>query len=306
MTPAAAAGLVLVGAVAVVSGRARRQQHARLIRSRIAGSLPGGAKPPAQPGRVPWLEWSAPPWVTEAWAGAELPWSVERAVVAWVGAVTVAGLLSAVAIGPGGGVLVGVAGGAAPLVLVRSRVGRREQRLERRLPAALEAVAAAVRSGDSLPDALAAVARASTGSGALDDDLAHVVADLGLGATFGSAIARWRRRRPLASVRLATAALAVGATAGGAQARAIDGVAATLRERAALAREVAALSTQARASAAVIVAAPVAFGFLGLLSGPGVGAFLLTSPAGLGCLTAGLTLDGAGALWIRRMTRRAA
>ena len=67
------------------------------------------------------------------------------------------------------------------------------------------------------------------------------------------------RRRP--GVWLG-AALALAAEAGGSVASVLDGVTDTLRDRVALDREVAALSSQARASAAVLVVAPVAFAVL--------------------------------------------
>jgi len=76
-----------------------------------------------------------------------------------------------------------------------------------------------------------------------------------------------------------------------------------VRERAALGREVMALSSQARASASVIIAAPVVFAALGLLSSPGVAAFLFRTPAGLACLVVGLGLDAVAAVWIARLAR---
>ena len=83
-------------------------------------------------------------------------------------------------------------------------------------------------------------------------------------------------------------------------ARAVDRVAATLRERRELRAEVRALATQARASAGVLAVAPLAFAALVSTIEPGVVGFLVTTPVGLACLAVGLGLDGLGALWMAR------
>lgn len=104
------------------------------------------------------------------------------------------------------------------------------------------------------------------------------------------------------SIQLAAAALSLAASTGGSPARAIDGVAATLRSRLAVADEIRALSSQARASAAVIALAPLAVGALASASDARHRAFL-TSPAGATLLLAGLTLDALGAWWMARLCR---
>jgi tight adherence protein B len=120
-----------------------------------------------------------------------------------------------------------------------------------------------------------------------------------------SALEAWAQARPVAAVRLAVAALCLGAETGGAQARAIDGVAATLRQRLGVAAEARALASQARASAAVMAVAPVAFCALTSATDPRVAAFLLRSPGGIAVLGAGLLLDTAGAVWMARITSTA-
>src|SRR5205823_14752762 len=94
-------------------------------------------------------------------------------------------------------------------------------------------------------------------------------------------------RYPRPGTRLAVAALCLGAETGGAQARAVDGVAATLRERLAVAGEVRALTSQTRASMLVIAAAPVAFCVFASTTDPRTSTFLFRTPVGLACLAAG-------------------
>ncbi len=124
---------------------------------------------------------------------------------------------------------------------------------------------------------------------------------VGRGAPLGPALDRWAAGDD--PVRAMTGvALSFGAEVGGARARALDEAAAGLRDRAELAREIRALTSQARASAAVMVVAPVAFAGVGWLTG-GVSARVFTTPLGLVCLAAGLALDLLGAWWMASWTR---
>lgn len=106
-----------------------------------------------------------------------------------------------------------------------------------------------------------------------------------------------------AQVRHVAASLSLAAEVGGPVARSVDRVAATLRERRELRDEARALATQSRASAAVLALAPVGFAALVAAVEPAALSFLFGSPVGLACLTSGLLLEAAGALWMARMLR---
>src|SRR5262249_23245986 len=126
------------------------------------------------------------------------------------------------------------------------------------------------------------------------------------GLSLADAVDEWATRRPLPGVRLAAAAIALSAEMGGAQARALDGVAATLRERLAARAEVRAPATQARGSALVIAIAPIAFCVRASATDGRTARFLFRSAGGLVLLLLGAALDAAGALWMARITRAAA
>ena len=70
--------------------------------------------------------------------------------------------------------------------------------------------------------------------------------------------------------------------------------------------ELRALSSQARLSALVLAAAPVAFALLSAAADPRTTTFLFVDGAGRLCLVAGFTLDLGGAVWMARITRAAA
>jgi tight adherence protein B len=239
-------------------------------------------------------------WLDAALEDAALPldaaalrrWWAVAATVLVVGAIAAGGLLLAV-------VVALLSAGAVPIALRLGR-GRRDRLVEAAMPDALDAMARSLRSGGSLRHAIEEAARDDTGPLAVD--LRHVAADLHDGASLVDALDRWALDRPLPGVRLAAAALALGAETGGATAQAVDGVAETLRTNVAIAGEVRALSSQARMSALVIALAPIGFTFLAATSDGSTATFLLRTPAGVACLCAGLALDLAGGLWMRKLT----
>ena len=188
-------------------------------------------------------------------------------------------------------------------VVERVLRSRRARQADAALPVALESVARSLRSGATLGHAVGEAAAAVPGE--VGADLARV-ADHAVAAGLVVALDAWAGARPSATVRLAATALILAADTGGAAAAAVDGLAATLRQRLAAAADVRALATQARLSAAVIGAAPVAFAVMSSAADHRAGEFLLGTPAGLACLAAGVALDVTGLLWMARITRAAA
>ena len=209
--------------------------------------------------------------------------------------------------------VVGVVGllacaGAGYVVLRRTAPQRRAAATERALPVVLDSVARQLRAGGSLAQAIAATEPPGSAP-----DLRRAWARLTdliplVGVT--AALDEWASPpastaagpAPSGSVRLTAASLSLAASTGGSPARAIDGVAATLRSRLVVADEVRALSSQARASAAVIGLAPLAFGSLAAASDDRTRDFL-ASPSGLVLLAVGLALDALGAWWMSRLCR---
>jgi tight adherence protein B len=189
----------------------------------------------------------------------------------------------------------------APPVAARVRAAGRPGRRDAQLPEALERVASALRGGSSLTTALQATAARTPAP--LGDELAAIVASAEGGNGLAVALDRWAEMADTSPARLAAVALALGAETGGAVARAVDGVAATLRDRRNVAAEAGALATQARASAALIALSPLGFAGLVVAVDPAAAAMLLGSPLGVLCLLAGLGLEAAGAAWMSRIVR---
>jgi tight adherence protein B len=183
---------------------------------------------------------------------------------------------------------------------VRSTLDTRRQRATQ-LPAALDRLSTSLRSGASLPSAIAEAAAATPPP--LGAELAALAQAADRGRPLVEVLDEWSAREADRGTRLAATALVLASVVGSAPARAVDGVAATLRERLDLTAERRALSTQARTSALVLALAPLAFALVLLAGDKAAGDFLLGHPTGWACLTIGAILDATGAWWMARLTK---
>lgn len=291
----------LVGVLTLASSAAI---HAAVVagrRSVVSRRLAQAGPAHAGLARLAALAPDAPAVVARRLAAAGLEAEAGRIWAAWMGGSGVAVVAAAAAGGVGLALVVAVTAVAGPAAALAAGSGRGGLLVEEALPEALEAVARSLRSGSSLRQAVEEAAAATPG--VLGDDLRGVAGAVAAGQTLVAALDAWGFRRPLPGVRLAVSALGLGAETGGAHARAVDGVAATVRNRLAVGREVRALSSQARLSALVIVLAPLGFSALAAATDEGTAEFLLRTPFGLACLAAGLLLDGLAALWMHRLSR---
>jgi tight adherence protein B len=194
----------------------------------------------------------------------------------------------------------GVAGAVAVAVIV-GRHRRRAADATARRSAVLglaDRLAAELRAGSGLAEALA---RAGREPGPLVPALRRLEARRRLGRTLPGALAAWADEEPSPAGRHLARALAVIAAEGGPAAGALEAFADGLRDEAAVADELRAQTAQARLSAVVVGAAPVAYLLFGALVDP-AGLQVLTGP-GVGrlCLAAGLALQGVGWWWIHRI-----
>lgn len=295
-TTGAMSALLVVLCAAVL-----RLARASGARARTARRL--GSSVPRAPGarRSFVVPIGVPRRIAAAMASCALPHDPAAAWVAWLVGTTLGVVVGLALAGVGGALVVVAVAAAGPLVAWRLLHHRQDQLADAALPEVVDAVARGLRSGGSLRQALEEAATCAPP--VMADDLGMVVRATERGVALVDALEEWVEHRPLPGVRLVVAALCLGAETGGAQARAVDGVAATLRMRLATQAEATALATQARASAALITVAPLAFCVLAAATDPRTAGFLFRTPLGLVMLGAGLALDAAGALWMARLTR---
>jgi len=206
-----------------------------------------------------------------------------------------------VALGWAGGI-VGLAAGPACSWIVRGRRRRRRaDRLEEDLADAVTAVAAAMRASLSLPQAVAYAA--AEVEDPLAETLRRAVARTDLGEPFDEALARWGEEVGGDDARLIVGVLSLHRRTGGDLPHVLDRVAATLRERRAAAREVRALTAQARLSGGILGALPVGFFLFLLVTSRSDVSAAFGSAAGRAALGLGFTMELAAFLWIRKLLR---
>lgn len=200
--------------------------------------------------------------------------------------------------------LVLVAAVAGPLtadrIMIR-RHGRRTARIEQQLPQALHLQASALRAGHSLVRSLRVMA--SEVKPPLADEVGEAVREIDLGEQIEVALNNFGDRNPSRDIDLWLTALQVHRTTGGNLATTIDSLASRLRERSHLRGELRSLTAQGRLSGIVVAFAPLVFFiFLSATSREEM-QILYSTPLGLTLLAAGMTMEAAGFVWIRRILR---
>jgi tight adherence protein B len=296
---------VLLCITAAAARRARLEELARRTRRRI-----GTATVEEGAATVEEVALAAPLFAVgrravAALARARPPGGPARCWVVWRAVVPLAAVAGTFAAGPGGGLLMAVASVAGPAVALHLARGRADAVYERCVPLVLEDTARQLRAGRALGESLvrAGASGASWEEPRLARDLEQLGHALDSGETLAGGIVAWARARPLPCVQLAAAALGVAAAQGGGQARAVEGVAATLRQRLDRAAEMRAATAQSRASVAVLGLAPLAFALVATVLDPRTARSAVSSPAGLLSISAGLALDLLAVVWMHRLTQ---
>lgn len=200
------------------------------------------------------------------------------------------------------GLLLGaVVGWAATAAWLSFKAGRRLKRFAQALPEALTLIAGSLSTGYSLPQALDAVVR--EGSQPMAGELGRALAQARLGVPIENALDDVAQRMDSRDFAWAVMAIRIQRDVGGNLSEVLRTAAATLRERAALRRQVSALSAEGRLSAYVLVGLPISmaiymFTFRRVYIRP-----LYTQGLGIAMLTGAIVLVIAGSLWMRKLVQ---
>lgn len=187
--------------------------------------------------------------------------------------------------------------GGRELIGMAARLRRRRRRPATEPCAAyLDALARELRVGSGLAGAFADVTARHTDVHAV---LGASMEALRAGQPLNKALALARTNGPDAAFMVQ--ALRCVDVIGGPGAATLDAAAVVLRERSAVVADAAAHSAQARLSARVLTIVPLAFALWGLLASGQTRTAYLASPIGGSCIAAGLTLNGFGWWWMRRI-----
>jgi tight adherence protein B len=198
--------------------------------------------------------------------------------------------------------VVGAGAGAASDAVARRRAARNRARIvDVQLPDMMRALAAALRSGRSIPQALEAARDDATAP--LRSALDLAIGRSSVGATLDASLDAFAAEAGTEDASLVVETLKIGRAAGANLPTILDVAVESLVERERIARDRAATASQAKMSAIVVGAMPLAFFAI-----VGSGAreqlrVLLGDPIGWALLAGGAVLEMSGAMWMRALLR---
>ncbi len=214
-----------------------------------------------------------------------------------------AALLLAVALGrPVVGALAGGAlAFAASGTYLSVRARRRLKAFGEQLPDGLQLVASSLQSGFSLPQALDSAAR--DGRAPLSAELGRALNEARLGAPLEDALDRVAERMDSKDFSWAVMAVRIQREVGGNLAEVLRTTVTTIRDRAALHRQVRALSAEGRLSMYILMALPIAVFLFLLVARREYASLLWTDPRGwVMCGYAAISMT-VGYFWMRSVVR---
>jgi len=188
-----------------------------------------------------------------------------------------------------------------PLLVLRWLAQRRMDAFQAQLPDILSLIAGSLRAGWGLLQAVGIVVN-EMGQPA-GPEFGRVVTEARLGLSLEDALAKMAERVGSEDFKWAVTAISIQREVGGNLAEVLDIVADTVRERAALRREIASLTAEGRLSAGVLLTLPFAEAAVLSLVNPGYIGRLASEPIGLAGMIAAVVLLVIGGLWLRSIVR---
>ena len=201
---------------------------------------------------------------------------------------------------------VGLPTGGVALLIAKARA-RYRAGFTNGLPEALDVFARGLRAGRPIADSLSIVVEnaAQDGAAKASDPIIREFTrcrnELRLGTSLATSLDRLSQRLPTPDVSFFAVATALQAETGGNLIETMENLAAQLRERRKLRRKARALSSEARASAAVLAALPLAVGLLLLVLNPTYLAPLWSDGRGQAMALGAVTMVGLGIGLMARM-----
>lgn len=194
-----------------------------------------------------------------------------------------------------------VLGLAVPYLYMARKESRRLASFSAQLPETLQLLAGSMAAGYSLPQALDAVVREA--SPPMSAELNRALVETRLGVPVEDALETVARRMNSMDFAWVVMAIRIQREVGGNLSEILTTVAATMRERERLRRQVQVLSAEGRLSAIILGALPLVLLVYFVLIRPEYIGLLITSPIGILMIVVGLMLMVAGAFWLRRVVK---
>jgi tight adherence protein B len=202
------------------------------------------------------------------------------------------GLLPALALGFAGGF-------GVPLWLISYLKKRREARFLEVFPDAVDIIVRGIKAGLPLNDCLKIIAQDSEEP--VKGEFRALVGSQTIGLPLGEACAKIYERIPLPEANFFAIVISIQQKAGGNLSEALGNLSRVLRDRKRMKAKIRAMSTEAKASAAIIAALPVAVMILVYISSPNYISLLWTHNTGHLMLAASALWMACGVLVMKKM-----
>jgi tight adherence protein B len=186
-----------------------------------------------------------------------------------------------------------------PYLYLSVKESRRKAAFSAQLPDMLQLLSGSLAAGYSLPQAVDTVAREAGGPMAVELNRALVEARLGV--PLEDALETVARRMDSVDFAWVVMAIRIQRDVGGNLAEVLNNVAATMRERERLRRQVQVLSAEGRFSAIILGALPLMLTIYLVLVRPEYIGLLVTTPLGIVMIIVAVVLLVAGAFWLRKV-----
>ena len=204
-------------------------------------------------------------------------------------------------LGPIAGIVLGVVAALAFRIVVSIKAERRRQRFAEQLGDTLQLLAGSLRAGHGLLQAVDGVAEEAESP--TREEFGRIVIETRFGQDLGHALDAAADRVGNEDFEWVVQAIEIHRTVGGDLAEVLDHVAATIRARNSIRRQVAALSAEGRLSAIILFVLPIAL--TALIAGTNSSYLneLLDTTAGNVLIGIGIALMLIGGFWMRRLVR---
>jgi tight adherence protein B len=222
-------------------------------------------------------------------------------VLAWLLATVAVSLTSLVLFGLSAGLLVAAASVAAGFLFLRVRANRRRSRFADQLTDTLGIIAGSLRSGQSLPMSIELVAGEAPSPTA--EEFHRIAFEVRVGRDMTESIRDAARRTASPDLEWVAQAVDINRELGGDLSEVMDNVAATIRERRTVARQIDALSAEGRATAWLLLAMPIILFLFSWWRTPDSVATFVTEPIGRLLLIVAVLGMTVGHFWIRHLVR---
>jgi tight adherence protein B len=198
-------------------------------------------------------------------------------------------------------VVLGVAPGMLPALVLQRRRNKRLSMFEQQLPDAADLIGRALKAGHAFPSALGMAGQEMPEP--LSSEFRLAFDEISYGVSMNDALLNIVNRVPIEDLRYFVIAVLIQRETGGNLAEILANISHIIRERLKLLAKVRVLSAEGRLSAWILALLPfVLLGVIMLLN-PGFISLLWTDPMGMKCASVAVGLMFVGILWMRRIIR---